>query len=95
MVDLMYSLTNLIYFNILLLYYYINLISSIIYCLSSGEIYILLGILLSVFCEAFAILSEILLTIKSPVTYDVFCIDLFEATFNASLLEFLALSRSF
>ena len=40
MVASMYCLTNLLFFDIALLYYYINLSSSIIHCLSLGYIYI-------------------------------------------------------
>ena len=66
-----------------LLYYYIILRSSTIFCLSSGDIHLSLGISLSgsvfsvlfltfkLLCdkvfETFVILSVILLTIKSPV----------------------------
>ena len=39
-VSWMYCLTNLLFFDIALLYYYINLSSSIIHCLSLGYIYI-------------------------------------------------------
>ena len=79
MVDLMYCLVHLLLFDILLLYYYINLRSSIIFCLSSGEIYLFSGISLScsfvtvfqLFCdkvfETFIILPSILLPIKLPV----------------------------
>ena len=44
MVDLMRHLSNLLFFGIPLLYYYISLNSSIIYCLSFGEIYLSFGI---------------------------------------------------
>ena len=47
MVDLVYYLTNLLVFDGPLLYYYINLRSSIIFCLSSGDIYLSLGTSLS------------------------------------------------
>ena len=47
MVDLVYCLTNLLFFDIPLIYYYINLRSSIISCLSSGDIYLSLAISLS------------------------------------------------
>ena len=43
MVDLMCCLVNLVFFEILLLYYYINLNSSIICCLPSGDIRHFLG----------------------------------------------------
>ena len=47
MVDLMHYLLNLLFFGILLLYYYINFNSSIICCLSCGEMYLSFGISLS------------------------------------------------
>ena len=62
-------------------YYYINLRSPIIFCLSSGEIYLSLGISSSsfvseLFCsEVFeipVILSAILFPMKSPVASAVF-----------------------
>ena len=46
MVASMYCLTNLLFFDIALLYYYINLSSSIIHCLSLGYIYIYISIYL-------------------------------------------------
>ena len=77
MADLMRHLSNLLLFDIALLYY-INLNSSIIFCLSFGGIYLSFGISLltsfdcvSSFCDFFesfaAILSAIFLPIKSPV----------------------------
>ena len=63
----------------ILLYYYINLNSSIICCLSSGDVYISFGISISlstvseVFCgDLFAILVATLLPIKSSVASSVF-----------------------
>ena len=47
------------------------------------------------FFDMLVILSAILLPIKSPVASAVFWIALFEAVFIASLVEFLAVSRSF
>ena len=47
------------------------------------------------FFETLAILSVILLPIKSPVASAVFWIALFDAVFIASVVDFLALSRSF
>ena len=44
MVELVYCLTNLLFLDIPLLYCYINLKSSIIFCVSSGDIYLSLGI---------------------------------------------------
>ena len=83
MVDLVYCLTNLLFFDIWLLYY-INIRSSIIFCISSGYIYLSLSIYLSfsfvnvseLFCgeifETFVILSAILVSIISPVVSAVF-----------------------
>ena len=79
MVGLVYYLTNLSFFDIPLLYYYINLRSSIIFCLSSGNIFLSLGISLQCsfvivaelfsgeLLETFVILLAILLPNKSPV----------------------------
>ena len=44
MVDLVCYLKNLLFFDIPLLYYYINLRSWIIFCLSAGDTYLSLGI---------------------------------------------------
>ena len=77
----MHHLSNLLYFGIPLLYYYINLNSSIICCLSCGDIYLSFGISLLAsfddnsfecnsfgdFFETLVILSAILLPLKSPV----------------------------
>ena len=84
MVDLLYYLTSLFFFDVTVLYYYINLRSSITFCLSSGDIYLSFGISLScsfvivseLFCNerlgTFVILLAILLPIKSPVASAVF-----------------------
>ena len=84
MVDLVYCLQNVLFFDIPLLYYYINLRSSIILYLSSGDMYISLGISLlfsfltisKLFCaevfETFVILSAILLPNKSLAASVVF-----------------------
>ena len=78
---MMHHLTNLLFFGIPLLYYYINLNSSIIFCLFCGDIYLSVGIsLLSAFeCgslagffEIFVILSAIELPIRSPLASAVF-----------------------
>ena len=53
MVDLVYYLTNLLFFCILLLYYYINLRSSIIFYIFYGYIYLSLGILYQILCFLF------------------------------------------
>ena len=82
----MHDLSNLIFFGIPLLYYYINLNSSIICCLSFLDIYLSFGISLMTssdgnsgecnffedFFETLVILSAILLPIKSPVASAVF-----------------------
>ena len=55
MFDFVYCLTNLLFFNIPLLYYYINLRSSIVFCLSSGDI--CLSLVISYSCT-FVTVSE-------------------------------------
>ena len=84
MVGSVYYLKDLLFFDIPLLYYYINLRSSIIFFLSTGDIYLSLDI--SLLCsfltvsklffsdvlETFMILSAILLPVKSPVASAVF-----------------------
>ena len=77
-------ITSLVASPVSLLYYYINLSSSIISCLFSGDTYLYLGISLSclyvtvseLFCdnvfEVFVILSAILLPIKSLVASPAF-----------------------
>ena len=40
----MYQLSSFLFFDIPLLYYYVNFNSSIIYCLSRGDIYLSFGI---------------------------------------------------
>ena len=82
MVDLACYLTNLLFFDIRLLYCYTNLSSSIICCLSSGDIYPFYGTSVSLLTPSFfvecnsietlAILLAILLPIKSPVASAVF-----------------------
>ena len=108
MVDFMYCLTNLLFFDTPLWYY-----NSSFCCLFSGDIYLSFGIsiwlLASSFCECnsvdcnspedifekFVILSPILLPIKSPVASAVFWIALFEAVFIGSVVDFLAVSKIF
>ena len=82
----MHHLSSFIFFGILSLYYYINLNSSIICCLSCGDIYLSFGISLLAsfndnsiewnsfgdFFETLVILSAMLLPIKSPVASTVF-----------------------
>ena len=85
MVDLMHCLTNLLFFDIPLLYYYTNHNSSIICCIFSGDIYLSFGVsessFASLFCErnfvldffeTLLILSTILLPTESPVASAVF-----------------------
>ena len=106
MIDLMYYLTNLLFFNIPLLYYYISLRSSITFCFSSEDLYLSLGISLSclfvidfdLFCckffEIFVILSTILLPIEILSASAVLWITLFEGILSESVSDFLAWSRS-
>ena len=88
----MHCLTNLLFSDVPLLYYYISLNSSITCRLFSGDMYLSFGVsdssLVSLFCErvedffeTLVILSAILLRIKSPVASGVFWIALFEAVF--------------
>ena len=75
MLDLTHYLINLLFFDILLLYYYTSLNPSIICCLSSADMYLFFGASDSLFCvflETLVILSAILLPIKSPVASAVF-----------------------
>ena len=85
MIYLMHCLSNLLFFEIPLLYCYTNLNSSIICCFSSRDMYIFLGVALSTstffssvgntfvdFFETIVILSAILLPIKSLVASAVF-----------------------
>ena len=75
----MYYLTNLLFYDIQLLYYYINLISLIIFCLCPGDIHISINSssvfekASELFCdELIVILFAILLTTKSPVVFTEF-----------------------
>ena len=88
MFDFMHCLTNLLFFDILLLCYYTNLNSSIICCLFFGGMYLPFGAfdssLDSLFCgflecnsvedlfETLAILSATSLPISSPTASTVF-----------------------
>ena len=105
----MYHLLNFLFLGIPLIYYYTNLNSSIICCLSCGDKYLSFGISLLAsfwndslefnsldFFDTLVILSAILL----PVASAVFRIGLFEAVFIAFVStlvtpDFLALSTSF
>ena len=99
---------KLLFFEILLLSYYINLRSLIICFLFSGDIYLSLSspifspsfvtiseLLCGKVFETFVILSAILSPIKSPVAFAGFWIVLFEAVLSASAANVLAWSRSF
>ena len=84
MFDLVYFLTNLLFFYIPLLNYYISIRSSITFYLPFGDIYLSLDISLSfsfavvseLFCckvfEVFVVLLAILLPTKSSVALAVF-----------------------
>ena len=99
----MYFLTSLLFFGIPLLYYinflrFFDLKSSIIFCLSSGDIYfslIIYSLLVSkllfrkVF-EALVILSAFLFPMKSSVSSAVFLITVFDAALSAFLADCLA-----
>ena len=84
MIDSVYCLTSLFFFDIPFLYFYINFRSSIIFCLFSGDIYLSFGISVShstlsdvfygEFIETSVILSAILLPIKPSVASAVFLI---------------------
>ena len=95
-----------IVFDIPLLCYYVNLRSSIIFCLFSGDMYSFISLICSspfvtvsklffgeVF-ETFVILAVVLLPIKSRVN-SVFWIAIFEAILCGSVANCLARSRSF
>ena len=77
------------------MYYYINLESSIIFCLCSGEIYLFLINSSSFVSELFSdevfqtllTLSATLFPIKSPVASDVFFFFLFEALLSVSVTD--------
>ena len=106
MVDLVYYLINLLFFDIPLLYCYINLRSLIIFWLYSRDKYVSSGIsslcsfvtVSKLFCDElfkkFLVLA-ILLPIKSPVVPAVFLIRFLEAVLKASLVDCLAWWRSF
>ena len=62
---------------------------------SSLLLLLLLLLLLKGFFKTLVILSAILLPIKSPVASAVFWITLFDAVSMTSVVDFVALSRSF
>ena len=84
MVYLACCLTNLLFFNISLLYCYINLNLSIICCLSFGDLHLFSGTSISLIASSFfkrssaedfetlVILTAVLLPIKSPVASAIF-----------------------
>ena len=92
-------IASLLLFDIPLLCYYINLRSSVIFCLCSRNIYLFSSFvtLSKLFCgevlETFVILTTFLLPIKSPVPSSVFfffLISLLEAGLNTSLADCLS-----
>ena len=100
--------TNSLFFDVLLLYCYINLRSSAIFCLSAGDIHLSLGVSLlpsfltisEFFCcevfETFVILPTVLLPIKAPITY--FCCFLFFSFWSSSwciCLRFFSMMKKF
>ena len=94
---LLFAFHFLLFFDVTL-YYYIDFKSSIIFCLSFGQIYLSLSFSSSfvskLFCDevfkTLVILSAILLPIKLRVAFTVFSIALFEAVLSASAAECLA-----
>ena len=111
MVNLVYYLKNLFFFDIPLLHYYMNLRSSIVFCLFSVDIYLLYAFLYLVqyfrlhlevsewFCgevfKTFVILYVSLLPIKWLIASGDFLISLSEALLNVSVAECLAWLISF
>ena len=107
MVNMGYYLTNLLFFDIPLLYYYIryqiinNFLSffwrymSFFRCFSIFFISNCFWVIFCEFLETFVILSAIVSPIKSPVTSTVFWITLFEVVLSASVTYCLAWSRFF
>ena len=78
---MMYDLTSLLFFGIPLLYHYINLNSSIFFCLPCRDIYLSFGISLLAkfecgslagFFEILVILFAIVLPARSPVASAIF-----------------------
>ena len=93
----------IIFINSIITYYYINLRSSIIFCLWSEELYLSLRTSSSFasglfFCEVFEILvisSTILFAIESLVATAVFWIALFEVALTSFIVKCLAWSIRF
>ena len=99
MIDSIYYIKSLLFFNIPLFYYHIDLRSSVICCLLSGDIYFGIFIDFSFVCELiselfcdeyFVILLTISLPIKSPVPSAVFSIIVFETVIRAFVADYLA-----
>ena len=80
--------------DIPLLYYHLNLKSSITSCHFSADMSFFRHFFIILMCNFFVILSAILLSIKSPVACAFFCITLFEEVLSASVADFLAWSGS-
>ena len=104
MVDLVYCLTSLLLFDISLSYYYINLRSSKIFCLFPEDIYISLGISVSlstafeVFCgeflEAYLTWNVIISQLPSCLCCFLNCFFI-KTGLSASIVDGLEWSRSF
>ena len=62
MVDLIYCVANVLFFDISLLYYYTNLNSSMICCLFSGDMYLS-------FCFSLLALSKLFLNVISSTIF--------------------------
>ena len=103
MVNVVCCVASLLFFDIPLLYFYINLVNIFLFFFRR-YIYLSFGISLScsflivskLLCdkvhETFVILSAIWLTIKSPVASAVFWIPHFEVVLSASVADCLALA---
>ena len=99
MVDSVYCSAELLLFDILLLYHYINIRSLVIFWIFSGDIYFSIDISVSnvtvseLFCgevlQMSVILSAILLPIQSPISPGVFWIVLFQVVLSASVADYL------
>ena len=69
LVDLLYCLKSLLFFDIPLLHYYIYPRSSIIFCLSSGDIY--LSLVISLLCS-FVTVSELIFFCKAFEIFEIY-----------------------
>ena len=100
MVDSVYCSAELLLFDILLLYHYINIRSLVIFWLFSGDIYFSTGISVSnitvselfggEILQMFVILSAILLPVQSPISPGVLWIAFFQVVLRASVADYLA-----